>query len=77
MTNTTQITISGGFHNAAPLTLRLTGESISQGQYKRLDRHMCGIKGCICGWRGFDVAGIDRNVFLRMLEEAAYESSRK
>ena len=59
------ITISGGFHHASDIRVRvdatqissLTGkallwailERLSPSQRKKIDRHMCGISGCTCG----------------------------
>lgn len=72
----TKVTVSGGFHNSADISLRIKGEKISAGQYKRLTNHMCGIKDCICGPRhGWEINGMQRGAFLEMLEEANYASS--
>jgi hypothetical protein len=70
---TQKITLSGGFHNAAPINLRLKTNELSMGQYKRLDNHMCGIKKCICGWRGYDLVGIDQKVFDEILLDVSYK----
>jgi hypothetical protein len=70
----TKVVVSGGFHNSRPITLRVA-DKLSAGQYKRLGSHMCGIKGCICGWRGFYLEGIPRDTFSEMLTDAAYEAS--
>ena len=60
---TQKITLSGGFQNAPDIDLRVKNNALSIGQYKRLDKHMCSVKNCICGWRGFDLTGIDRAAF--------------
>lgn len=74
--STTQVTVSGGFHNASDITLKIKNQKISSGQYKRLTNHMCGIKGCICGPRhGWEIDGIQRQEFLEMLDEASYAST--
>lgn len=61
---TTKLEFSGGFHNSTPIRIRLPRaraldiingeydclqEAISEYQYKKLDRHFCGIEGCTCG----------------------------
>jgi hypothetical protein len=68
---TTQITISGGFHNVAPITARVTDGKLSIGQYKRLSNHLCGIKGCICGGRGAEIEGMKAAEFWEMLSDAS------
>lgn len=74
--NTTTATVSGGFHNAREITLRIKDEKISVGQYKRLTNHMCGIKNCICGpHHGWDIDGMQHGAFFEMLEEASYAST--
>ena len=70
---TQKITLSGGFHNSRPINLRVKDGALSVGQYKRLDNHMCGIKKCVCGWRGFDFQGIDPAVFFEMLVNVNYK----
>ena len=73
---TTQINVSGGFHNSPSINLQIKGEKLSQGQYKRLTTHMCGIKSCICGpQHGWEIEGIKRNVLLEMIDDAAYAST--
>ena len=70
-----KITLSGGFHNVAPITVhvRFNGElNLSIGQYKRLKSHMCTYQGCQCGWRGFDLSGVDRLTFNEMLLDVNY-----
>lgn len=74
--NTTEVTVSGGFHNSADISLRVKGERLSGGQYKRLTNHMCGIKGCVCAPRhGWEIDGMQRGAFLEMLDEASYASA--
>jgi hypothetical protein len=70
---TQKITLSGGFHNSSPIDLRLKNNELSIGQYKRLDKHMCGVDKCICGWRGFDLVGIDQKVFDEILLDVSYK----
>jgi hypothetical protein len=72
-----KITLSGGFHNASRITLHVKDEKMSEGQYKRLDKHMCGVDHCICGWRGYDLEGIDRATFSDMLMNVSYESMQR
>lgn len=66
MSNTEIITVSGGFHNVNEITIRVKvdprwGIKLSQGQNKRLGKHMCGVKGCICGMHhGWVVDGVNR-----------------
>lgn len=71
---TQKITLSGGFHNASNINSIIKNNELSGGQYKRLAAHMCGVKNCICGWRGYDLEGISRNVFSEMLINASYKS---
>jgi len=71
---TQKITLSGGFHNSAPIDLRIKNDQLSIGQYKRLSNHMCGIKKCICGRRDYELEGINRTVFYEMLVEVGYKS---
>jgi hypothetical protein len=71
---TQKITLSGGFHNVRRIDLRIKNGELSEGQYKRLGNHMCGIKKCICGWRGYELEGINRTVFYEMLVEVGYKS---
>lgn len=73
-----KITLSGGFHNVAPITLHVgfTG-ALSIGQYKRLKAHMCTYQGCQCGWRGFELSGVDRATFHEMLLDVSYRESIK
>lgn len=60
-----KVTLSGGFHNSSPINISLpekVAESLREGevyitdfhvlsraQRQKLDRHFCGIKGCMCG----------------------------
>jgi len=50
---TLSITFFNGFHNSPDMTIRARVEhgvaEISEGQYKRLQRHFCGIASCGCG----------------------------
>jgi hypothetical protein len=71
----TTVIVSGGFHNSRPITLRV-GEKMSAGQYKRLENHMCGIQGCVCGWRGFEIIGMGRDAFVNLTNDAVYQASR-
>tara|TARA_R110000868_G_scaffold189775_3_gene433331 strand:+ start:1921 stop:2151 length:231 start_codon:yes stop_codon:yes gene_type:complete len=70
---TQKITLSGGFHNSSDINLRLKNNELSEGQYKRLNKHMCGVQKCICGWRGYELDGIDRAIFGEMLENVSYK----
>lgn len=81
MSNTKQITVSGGFHDADEITIRAKvdprgGIKLSQGQAKRLGDHMCGVKGCICGMHhGWLVSGVSRNDLSEALADASYNSA--
>lgn len=78
MAEITTVTVSGGFHNSSPITLRLRAGAMSVGQYKRLTNHMCGIKGCICGMRhGWEVNGISLADLAEATQNAAYEATRR
>lgn len=60
-----KVTLSGGFHNSSPINISLpekVADSLKNGevtitdfhvltrsQRQKLDRHFCGIKGCMCG----------------------------
>ena len=60
---TTKITFFGGFHNSNAATIRVSNETandiregfyplyelLSDYQLRRLNRHFCGVEGCICG----------------------------
>ena len=72
-----KVTLSGGFHNASPIDLRVKDNALSVGQYKRLGNHMCGIKDCVCGWRGYEITGISKPDFAEMVMNASYKSSMK
>lgn len=63
------ITISGGFHKAAPIKLRIKGddESLSAGQYKRLTKHLCGVHGCLCNWMVHKTEGINGHLWDRIV----------
>jgi hypothetical protein len=70
-----KVIISGGFHNADNINLNIKNDSISAFQYKRLIKHMCGIKKCICGpQHGWLINGLSRYDFLEMMENAAFEN---
>ena len=69
----TKINLSGGFHNVPRIDLRVKNNALSIGQYKRLTAHMCGIKECICGWRGYELEGINRAIFGEILENVSYK----
>lgn len=58
-----QVTISGGFHNRPPITLRLRDGHMSIAQYRRVKRHMCPVSGCICGVHEWTVDGMDWPTF--------------
>lgn len=81
---TKNITISGGFHNVNPITLRAQvdtracgGVTLSVGQVKRLRRHMCGIYGCICGMHhGWVIEGSDRGELSEAINEVDVEEYR-
>ena len=58
-----KIEFYGGFHNSSPMRVLVEDnkwsdykngnsslyEILSDSQYKRLQNHFCGIKGCTCG----------------------------
>ena len=58
-----KIRLSGGFHNSEEVSILLSDEKykyLKEGvsslqdvltpyQFRKLDRHFCGIKGCTCG----------------------------
>lgn len=58
-----KITLSGGFHNSEEVSILLSDakykdlkegvsniqEVLTPYQFKKLDHHFCGIKGCTCG----------------------------
>lgn len=68
-----KITLSGGYHNAKPIKVALAEKLVerlkagevsitdfhvlSTAQRNKLDRHFCGIRGCMCG--GISRAKID------------------
>lgn len=80
MSNTKQITVSGGFHNVGDITLRAKidprgGIMLSAGQAKRLGDHMCGVKGCICGMHhGWVIDGVTRGDLAEALMDANADS---
>lgn len=57
------VTFSGGFHDSGDIRVRVNDKQYAQleegfeplydilsgYQFKRLSRHFCGIKGCLCG----------------------------
>lgn len=73
---TANVRVSGGFHNAGRIALRLKpgprgGVLLSQHQAKRLGDHMCGIKDCICGMHhGWDVVGVTKNDLAEAIMDA-------
>lgn len=73
----TKITLSGGFHNVSRIDLRIKDDALSLGQYKRLSNHMCGIKNCVCGWRGYELNGINKHDFDEIVMNAGYKSTIK
>lgn len=78
MCKTKKITISGGFHSVGEITIRakLTsrGVTLSEGQAEKINKHMCGVKGCICGMHhGWVINGSDRDE----LSEAMNETSAR
>lgn len=80
MSTTKTITVSGGFHNASEITIRAKvdprgGIKVSVGQAKRLGRHMCGVKGCICGMHhGWLIDGVSRSELSEALADAHADS---
>lgn len=72
-----KIVLSGGFHNAPRITLHVKDGALSVGQYKRLNKHMCGVDRCICGWRGYDLEGMDRAIFSEMIMDASCQSMQR
>lgn len=71
-----KITISGGFHNARPITIRATASAdgvptLSIRQMKRISSHMCGVAGCICGMsHGWEIDGTGRAELVEALQNA-------
>ncbi|MBT9154915.1 MAG: hypothetical protein DDT39_01601 [Firmicutes bacterium] len=71
---TKTFTVSGGFHNAEPITLRAKTRadgaiSLSKRQADRIYRHMCGVEGCICARVGrWDLNGVLKSEFQEALE---------
>ena len=78
MNAVTTVTISGGFHNASDIVVRAKvdtrgGIKLSTGQAARINRHMCGMKGCICGMHhGWLVDGASMNDLSEAMYEAEY-----
>ena len=77
MLKTKMVTISGGFHNAGVITVRAKidpqgGFMVSEGQAKKISKHMCGVEGCICGMHhGWNIEGSDRGELSEALNETA------
>ena len=62
---TIKVTLSGGFHNSPAINIQLPAKVaedlknglvnitdyhvLSRAQRAKLDRHFCGIRGCMCG----------------------------
>jgi hypothetical protein len=50
---TLSINLSGGFHGVGGITVRprINGRAayLSDSQIRRIERHFCGMKSCICG----------------------------
>ena len=60
---TTKVTLSGGFHNVGPISVRVPAEKmknvdeqqygvldlLTPYQWERVQNHFCGIEGCCCG----------------------------
>jgi hypothetical protein len=80
MTATTTVTLSGGFHGASDITIRAKvdtrgGIKLSTGQADRINSHMCGIKGCICGMHhGWLVDGASMSDLSEAMYEAEYNA---
>ena len=63
MKKNVKITLSGGFHNSSSVNAIIPADSyeelktgweslqgvLSGAQLKRLNRHFCGVRGCLCG----------------------------
>lgn len=57
------LTLYGGFHNATPMNVEISASDyerlrdheatladvLSEPQFKRVQRHFCGVEGCVCG----------------------------
>lgn len=70
-----KITLSGGFHNSAPININVSEHTyaalkrgdvsitdyhvLTAAQQRKLSAHFCGIRGCMCG--GVTRATIDYN----------------
>jgi hypothetical protein len=78
MSKTVSFEVWGGFHNMRVLKLRLKidGKSgcvvISRGQRAKIESHICGIKGCMCGLRDIEVFGISKQEFSYAMSESKY-----
>ncbi len=62
---TVQVSVSGGFHNAKTLNLRVKDNKITVSQFKKIRKHMCGVTGCtcVCGAGSWDIDGMNRHEF--------------
>ena len=63
------------FHNVSDLEIRISEKNIKNGkayltksQVKRIDKHWCGISGCLCGSSPNYVEEYDYNKFFIQLE---------
>lgn len=73
--STVKVTAEGGFHNSPRFTLLVKDGKLSTWQYKRLNRHFCGIAGCVCGGVGrADIEGMNRRVFIEAVQDASYHA---
>lgn len=78
-----RLILQGGFHSAGQITLWVyPNMALSRPQYKRLQRHFCGVKGCKCGgvWHdSVETVGLDafaRNEMKKVFELTRYASVR-
>ena len=68
-----KVTAHGGFHNSEAVSAFVKGGKLTTGQYKKLYKHFCGIKECICGGVArATIEGINRDDFKGMVETASY-----
>lgn len=70
-----KIKISGGFHRSPERTFLLRGDngrlSMSPRQARDIAKHLCGIKGCHCGWHhGVALHGAELHELRAAYEEA-------
>ena len=63
MKKTYKVTFFGGFHNSSSININATAQQLDElnegfyslseiltpNQYKRLNNHFCGVRGCLCG----------------------------